>query len=334
MFVCSGAGVCSGECRPGAKQCQGTTPRLCGDNGLWQNMTPCTAICSNGACTGDCSPGSKQCMGNAVQTCSSAGRWVASETCMFVCRGNGECSGQCVPGRRQCAGTTPQLCSADGQWMNTTGNDCLKQLGAGCGTGNECVTGNCVMGCAVRAPARERACRASIRLRGGERPMPERPLGIGSQQRVRRSHVQDRHVQRQWWLWQRSNGQTATGCNTGAACVNGGAGVRSADACQSGSCRKARPRSAARVVAASPTVCRPEGTRRRLHRRWRVRLGQLRGPSLLREFELRDLPQLCPRDRQMHVHPAHGLAAVVIQRRHDSAPGSACVYEISRKGLR
>lgn len=145
QFICMGA-ACAGECRPAAKRCSALVPQECDQNGRWQSMAACPNLCMNGACTGDCSPGQKRCSGNAVQTCSAAGRYVASETCPFVCQGSGVCGGQCVPGRRQCSGTTPQVCSNAGQWMNTTGNECLKDRGATCGSGNECESRTCVQG--------------------------------------------------------------------------------------------------------------------------------------------------------------------------------------------
>ena len=123
-------------------------PQICdGQNARWQSMTTCTAVCSNGACTGDCFAGSQALHGNRrsdLQHGWEMGRW--SETCMFVCQGAGVCGGQCVPGRRQCVGTTPQVCSIEGMWMNSTGNECLKAIGASCGGGSECMSGDCVDG--------------------------------------------------------------------------------------------------------------------------------------------------------------------------------------------
>jgi hypothetical protein len=143
QFVCMGA-ACAGECKPATKRCSALVPQECDQNGRWQSMAACPNLCMNGACTGDCVPNQKRCSGNTVQTCSPAGRYVASETCPFVCQGSGVCGGQCVPARRQCSGTTPQVCSNDGQWMNTTGNECLKDRGATCGSANECASRLCV----------------------------------------------------------------------------------------------------------------------------------------------------------------------------------------------
>ena len=158
---------------------------------------------------------------------------------MFVCRGNGECSGQCVPGRRQCAGTTPQVCSTDGQWMNTTGNDCFKQLGAACGTGNECETGNCADGvcCESACSGTCVSCLDSAHGAGNGRCRNVR-AGSDPSNECAEATCKTGTCNGNGGCGNVSNGQTATGCNTGAACVNGGASARTADACQNGSCQE------------------------------------------------------------------------------------------------
>ena len=81
-FVCSGAGVCGGECVPDALECQGKQPRKCDSTGHWQSMgAPCTYVCSNGACEGTCNPGAKQCSSNIPQTCDASGSWQNGTAC-------------------------------------------------------------------------------------------------------------------------------------------------------------------------------------------------------------------------------------------------------------
>jgi hypothetical protein len=65
--------MCGGECSPGSKGCDGTSPKVCDGNGMWQVQAACTAappgaspICVNGACDFACNNGDLQCNSNCV----------------------------------------------------------------------------------------------------------------------------------------------------------------------------------------------------------------------------------------------------------------------------
>jgi cysteine-rich repeat protein len=71
--ICTGTGLC-GVCLPGAKDCQGNTPRLCSSSGQWQSQSACGAglSCENGLCV-DCSVGITTLHKKAVSKASAAG---------------------------------------------------------------------------------------------------------------------------------------------------------------------------------------------------------------------------------------------------------------------
>ncbi len=118
-YVCSGAGVCSGQCSPTSTRCSGTIPQSCDASGNWSNLADCTYACVNGNCTGVCRPGDKRCLGTASQTCDSTGQWQTSQNCPYVCSA-GSCTGVCTPGSAQCSGNIPQTCDQLGQWSGST----------------------------------------------------------------------------------------------------------------------------------------------------------------------------------------------------------------------
>ena len=103
------------------------------------------AVCSNGACTGDCTPGAKRCMGTAVQTCSAAAAGSRRKPARSSARATASAAVSVFPAVASAwddaSGVQP-----DGMWMNSTGNECLKALGASCGNGRECMSDNCVDG--------------------------------------------------------------------------------------------------------------------------------------------------------------------------------------------
>jgi hypothetical protein len=180
---------------------------------------------------------------------------------MFVCQGAGVCGGQCVPGRRQCVGTTPQVCSTEGTWGNSTGNECLKAIGATCGGGNECMSGDCVDGvCCENAcggtcmscrnsahGAGEGRCRA---VRSGSDPNNECNDGTCRTGTCNGSGA----------CGVTPNGQQGSGCMAGASC--NAQGAKGPDSCQNGQCNSP-DRTSCRHYGCDGTRCRtscPSGT--------------------------------------------------------------------------
>lgn len=73
-FVCTGTGVCTGVCEPGARECSGNTPRECGDDGRWENEPPCgtTTPCQG---TGVC----RTCDDGTFATAGVCATWTACQ---------------------------------------------------------------------------------------------------------------------------------------------------------------------------------------------------------------------------------------------------------------
>jgi hypothetical protein len=140
-FVCSGEGVCTGECNPGEKTCSDQTPRQCDQTGQWLTGAQCVAsACINGACGGGCSPDSLRCgTNNTPQKCSPTGVWQAQSPCQFVCSGAGVCSGTCAPGSKVCSGASLRTCRADGSGYDDLVCPAQKNETATC-SGNACMS--------------------------------------------------------------------------------------------------------------------------------------------------------------------------------------------------
>jgi hypothetical protein len=119
-FVCSGAGECTGECEPGARDCDQQTPRTCDQTGKWKSDPACSnSACVAGSCAGRCTPGTTQCGANETpQTCSPQGQWQSGARCPFVCTGAGSCTGQCTPNQKTCSSNTLRTCRADSSGYN------------------------------------------------------------------------------------------------------------------------------------------------------------------------------------------------------------------------
>jgi hypothetical protein len=136
--VCTGEGMCTGDCKPGAKRCGGTNmliPETCDEAGKWVAGTACANLCSSGSCGGSCRPGDMQCGANQTpETCSPMGTWEPGNACQFVCTGAGVCGGLCRPGAVQCAGNQVQTCTAAGDWKDS--QTCPFVCTAGACTGN------------------------------------------------------------------------------------------------------------------------------------------------------------------------------------------------------
>jgi hypothetical protein len=119
--VCTGHGVCGGDCKPATKRCaggDGLTPETCNEEGKWAPGVPCPNICSSGTCGGSCMPRTLRCgPNNTPQTCSGMGTWEPGAACPFVCSGAGLCTGECKPRSKKCAGNVPQQCDDNGAWQ-------------------------------------------------------------------------------------------------------------------------------------------------------------------------------------------------------------------------
>ena len=132
-YLCSGDGVCTGECEPTTKQCSDKTPQTCDSTGYWVSGSTCPYVCSNGDCIGVCTPDSNRCDGLKSQTCNSSGQWETDQTCPYVCSGEGNCTGECVPTSKDCVSKTPRTCNSSGQWVS--GSACTYVCSAGSCTG-------------------------------------------------------------------------------------------------------------------------------------------------------------------------------------------------------
>lgn len=186
-FVCTGAGTCSGQCKPQDKRCdpaQALVPQTCDDSGTWVSAGPaCTNLCSSGSCAGSCSPGEKQCGANHVpETCDDQGTWQPRSACPFVCSGAGICAGECKPGTKDCGTVTlkglpatPRLCGDDGKY--TAQAACSNQA---CSVGS-CV-GECVAGVErCSASGAPQTCNASGKwVDGGLSSCAPRNLAAGA----------------------------------------------------------------------------------------------------------------------------------------------------------
>lgn len=78
--TCTGEGVCTGECAPTQKQCNGVKVEECME-GSWTKIEDCAFACNDGACSGECVPGTIQCNRNMRQTCSTASFWQDQAEC-------------------------------------------------------------------------------------------------------------------------------------------------------------------------------------------------------------------------------------------------------------
>jgi hypothetical protein len=138
MFVCTGAGNCTGGCKPNSRDCAGKTPRKCNATGIWENETVCTIACVGaGSCT-VCDPGTtRKCNGGTLQVCKPDGSGFTDErTCANGCNtARLECNA-CTPNRSTCTGSAADVCRADGS--GTVRTECANACGYGLCTG-QCV---------------------------------------------------------------------------------------------------------------------------------------------------------------------------------------------------
>lgn len=132
------SGKCA-ECTPGARDCQGSTPRLCSNTGAWTPQTPCAGntpqclpatgqcvACMNGdsRICGDCDSGTQTCSSNRWNACTGAVDLQSSAQNCGACEN--ECSdyvgtaGTCGSGECACEFATELACADDtptcGSW--------------------------------------------------------------------------------------------------------------------------------------------------------------------------------------------------------------------------
>jgi len=94
-FVCTGEGICGGDCEPDAVRCRpGSVDvrEVCDDEGAWQQQSVCQFACVGGACTGSCKPGTGRCTSfDGAQVCNADGSYDAPSACSLLCLG-GACA--------------------------------------------------------------------------------------------------------------------------------------------------------------------------------------------------------------------------------------------------
>jgi hypothetical protein len=134
MFACTGAGNCTGDCKPTTKDCLGKQPRLCDGNGTWQGQASCQYACrGTGACT-TCDPGvTRTCTSDKtrLQQCKSDGTGFEDFLpCPNGCNSTRlECN-SCKPGGTKCDQAALSTCNTDGNAYTLT-SSCDKACGWG-----------------------------------------------------------------------------------------------------------------------------------------------------------------------------------------------------------
>jgi formylglycine-generating enzyme len=91
--------LCVGQA-PGAHLCDGSRQTECGPDLVSVTSVDCPFVCSAGNCAGECKPGDKQCSGTSVQTCQSSGEWDTGAACPSsapLCQ-NAQCVGRSCDG--------------------------------------------------------------------------------------------------------------------------------------------------------------------------------------------------------------------------------------------
>jgi hypothetical protein len=127
------------ECTPGARDCLGSTPRLCSATGAWVTQSACSGstpeclpstglcvACTNGASRscGDCNSGTQSCSNNRWNDCAGAVDLQSSGqncgSCGNVCSSYVGTTGACGGGQCTCESSTALACAAStptcGSW--------------------------------------------------------------------------------------------------------------------------------------------------------------------------------------------------------------------------
>jgi len=130
------AGAAGGatSCMPGSRSCDGSSVRVCADDGTSRIETTCSLsqVCSNGDCHAiACVPGSSFCKDGQVMTCSDDGasssvskKCGAAQFCLEQ-DGGADCGDTvCTPGAGLCVNSVATPCKADGSGPEAGGQDC------------------------------------------------------------------------------------------------------------------------------------------------------------------------------------------------------------------
>jgi hypothetical protein len=175
-----GTGICvNGKCavcQPNARDCVGTTPRLCSSEGTWTNQTACSGntpvclsstgqcvACSNGSSRncGNCNTGTQSCSNNAWGTCSGAVDLNTSEEYCGSCTTSCASSQVCQSGMCGCASGSHACGSGSTCYSNTDGTHCgssCLNCGSYVGTTGACGSNLCTceassaLACGVNTP--------------------------------------------------------------------------------------------------------------------------------------------------------------------------------------
>ncbi len=127
-------GLCdatAGDCRvctAGAKDCVGTSPRLCDATGHWTTLSPCagsTPVCTAGVCeSGSCTAGDLRCNGDALEKCNASSTgWDNVKTCgAGLCDLTAKDCVECKAGSSDCLVKRPRSC-VSGHWVSAAA-DC------------------------------------------------------------------------------------------------------------------------------------------------------------------------------------------------------------------
>ena len=97
--ICTGAGVCTGACAFGAKQCAGNGVQTCDSTGTWQDSQSCSFGCTRGRVHRQLRAGQTQCSGRRRRPATRPAPGRRRRRAPFVCSGAGTCSGVCSPER-------------------------------------------------------------------------------------------------------------------------------------------------------------------------------------------------------------------------------------------
>lgn len=141
--LCDAAGRECDECKVGAADCVGDTPRSCDATGHWKPLAACsgsTPLCKAGACTAAaCAVGEYRCNVNNLEVCNSTRTaFDPVLTCLpGLCDLVGKECDECTSGAADCVGNTPRACDSTGHW---------KALATCSGTTPLCKSGVCSAG--------------------------------------------------------------------------------------------------------------------------------------------------------------------------------------------
>ncbi len=141
--LCDATGKVCDECKSGAVDCVGETPRACDSTGHWRTLTACggtTPLCKSGVCSaGACVAGEHRCNANVLERCNSTFTgFTGVMTCgSGLCDAAGKECDECVVGATDCVGNTPRRCDSTGHWTTLT---------ACSGSTPLCTAGSCAPG--------------------------------------------------------------------------------------------------------------------------------------------------------------------------------------------